>query len=256
VTTSSREAPPGPPGEVPPRAVRRFGVRAVLAVAGAILIAGPLTLLVVLVLTKSPGLRRFDQRIEQSVHGYVVERPALEDALRVGSVVLHPRVMWLVVGVTAVVLWRHGRRRHAVWAVVTIAVAASIDTPLKELIARARPVFDDPVATAPGYSFPSGHALNTMVVGAAAVALGWRATRGRPWRRVALLGGAAALVLLTGFDRVGLGVHYVSDVVGGWIIGLAVVLASAAAFNLDVVPAERDVGDPAPHATRDPGSPS
>jgi undecaprenyl-diphosphatase len=256
VTTSSRQAPTGPPPEVSAPAARRFGVRTVLAVVGAFLVAGPLTLLVVLVLTKSPGLRRFDQRIEQNVHTYVIQRPALEDALRVGSAALHPRVMWVVVGVTAIILWRHGRRRHAVWAVVAIAVGASIDTPLKELIARARPVFDDPVATAPGYSFPSGHALNTMVVGAGAVVLGWYATRGRPWRRAALLGGAAALVLLTGFDRVGLGVHYVSDVVGGWLIGLTVVIASAAAFNLAVAPVERDAGEPASDAPRDPRSPS
>jgi undecaprenyl-diphosphatase len=256
VTTSSRQAPTGPPPEVPARAARRFGVRAVLAVAGAFIVAGPLALLVVLVLTKSPGLRRFDQRIEQNVHAFVIRRPTLEDTLRVGSAVLHPRVMWVVVGVTAITLWRHGRRRHAVWAVVAIAVGASIDTPVKELIARARPAFDDPVAVAPGFSFPSGHALNTMVVGAGAVVLGWHATRGRPWRRTALLAGAAALVLLTGFDRVGLGVHYVSDVVGGWLIGLAVVLASAAAFNLAVVPAERDAGEPASDIPEDPRSPS
>jgi undecaprenyl-diphosphatase len=218
----------------------------VLAAVGAFLVAGPLTLLVVLVLTRSPGLRRVDQRIEQSIHAYVVARPPLEEALRVGSVVLHPRVMWAVTGVTAIALWRRGLRRHAVWAVITIAVGASIDTPLKELIARARPVFAEPVATAPGYSFPSGHALNTMVVGAAAVVLGWRATRRRPWPRAALLGAATALVLLTGFDRVGLGVHYTSDVVGGWLIGLAVVCASTAAFNLQVRPVERDAGEPAP----------
>src|SRR3954468_6461736 len=102
MTTSSPRASTVPPPDIPPRAARRFGVRAVLAVVGAFLVAGPLTLLVVLVLTKSPGLRRFDQRVEQSVHGYVVGRPALEDALRVGSAALHPRVMWLVVGVTAV----------------------------------------------------------------------------------------------------------------------------------------------------------
>jgi membrane-associated phospholipid phosphatase len=183
------------------------------------------------------------------VHTYVVARPALEGALRVGSVVLHPRVMWALVAVAALVLWGRGKRRHALWAVVTIAVGASLDTPLKELLARARPVFIDPVATAPGYSFPSGHALNTMIVGAVAVVLGWRATRGRPWRRAALLGAAAALVVVTGFDRVGLGVHYVSDVVGAWLIGLAVVCITTAAFSVDLAPAEREPGDP-PSAER------
>src|SRR3954469_7449175 len=182
MTTSGRQAAPGPSAGGPGRGAGRLGGRAVLAVVGAFLVAGPLALLIVLVLTKSPGLRRFDQRIEQSVHAYVVERPALEDALRVGSAALHPRVMWLVVGVTAFALWRRGLHRQAVWAVVTIAVGASIDTPVKELIARARPVFNDPVATAPGYSFPSGHALNTMVVGAGRGGLGrarscWAGTR-------------------------------------------------------------------------------
>lgn len=251
VTTSTPPAPTGPAPADAERA-RRFGVRAVLAAIGAFLVAGPITLLVVLVLTKSPALRRIDAGVETAVHSYVVARPALAEALRVGSVLLHPRAMWVVVGVTAVALWRRGRRRQATWAVVTVAVGAGIDTPLKILVGRARPVFDDPVAFAPGGSFPSGHALNTMIVGAGAVVLGWRATRGRPWRRAALLAGSASLVLLTGFDRVGLGVHYTSDVVGGWLIGLAVVCASAAAFNLGVRPVERDAGEPSTHDDRSP----
>jgi undecaprenyl-diphosphatase len=152
--------------------------------------------------------------------------------------------MWVLTGAAAVALWRRGRHRHAVWAVVTVAVGATLDTPLKELFARARPVFDVPVATAPGYSFPSGHALNSMVVAAGAVVLGWSATRSRPARRAALLAGATVLVLVTGFDRVGLGVHYPSDVVGGWLIGLATVLVTTAAFFTDVRPVERDQGDP------------
>jgi membrane-associated phospholipid phosphatase len=248
VTTTRRSVPPGPaPAEREQVRARRFGARTVLAAVGGLVAAVPLTLLIVLVLTKSPGLRRLDEGIEERVHAYVLARPTLEEALRVGSVVLHPRVMWVVVGATAIVLWRRGRRRHAIWAVVTAAVGGGLDTPLKELIARTRPVFADPVATAPGYSFPSGHALNTMIIGAGAVALCWQVTRGRPWRRAALLGAATTLVLVTGFDRVGLGVHYVSDVVGGWLIGLAVVCVTTAAFSTDVEPAERDAGEqPAP----------
>jgi membrane-associated phospholipid phosphatase len=249
VTTTSGSRPPGPaPSEPEQVRARRFGVRTVLAAVGVLIAAVPLTLLVLLVLSKSPRLRRLDEGIEERVHTYVVARPALEEALRIGSAVLHPRVMWVLVAVTAILLWRHGRRRHAVWAVVTIAVGGSLDTPLKELVARARPIFADPVATAPGFSFPSGHALNTMVIGAGAVVLAWPATRGRPKRRALLLAGAAVLVLVTGFDRVGLGVHYVSDVVGGWLIGLVVVCITTAAFSIDLEPAERDAGEPPPPA--------
>lgn len=224
---------------------RRFGVRAVLAAAGVLVAAVPVTLLAVLVRTKSPTLRGIDETVATSAYRFVSDKPGLERALGLGSVVLHPRVMWALAGVTAVVLWRRGKRRWAVWAIVTIAVGGALDTPLKELVARARPVFDVPIATAPGYSFPSGHALNAMLVGAGAVALGWGATRGRPVARAALLAGATALVVVTGLDRVGLGVHYTSDVVGGWLIGLATVCVTTAAFHVDVAPAERDAGEPA-----------
>jgi membrane-associated phospholipid phosphatase len=230
--------------------VARFGARALLAAAGALVLAGPLTVLALLVRQNSSGLHRIDESIEEGTHAFVLARPALAQTLNVGSTVLHPRVMWVLVGATALVLWRRGRRRHAVWAVVTIAVGATLDTPLKELMRRARPVFDVPVATAPGYSFPSGHALNSMVVAAVAVVLWWPVTRGRPWRRAALLGAAALLVLATGFDRVGLGVHYPSDVVGGWLIALAVVLVTTAAFHTGVAPRERDAGEPADPSPR------
>jgi membrane-associated phospholipid phosphatase len=244
VTTTSRPAPPTPGGGSHPVRVRRFGLRAVLAVAGVFIAAVPVALLALLVRTKSPTLRSVDETVATAAYRFVHDKPALEQVLGVGSVVLHPRVMWTVAGVAAVVLWRRGKRRWALWAVVTMVVGGGLDTPLKELIARARPVFDVPIATAPGYSFPSGHALNAMLIGAGAVVLGWRGTRGRPGARAALLAGATTLVVVTGLDRVGLGVHYTSDVVGGWLIGLATVCVTTAAFHVDVAPAERDAGEP------------
>jgi undecaprenyl-diphosphatase len=221
----------------------------VLAAAGVFTAAVPLTLLAVLVREHSSGLRALDEDVAGAAHGVVLPRPWLGEVLGIASVVLHPRVMWAVAGVTAIVLWRRGRRRWAAWAVVTIAVGGTLDTPLKELFARARPVFDIPVATAPGYSFPSGHALNSMIIGAGAVVLGWDATRHRRGARAGLLAGAVALVLVTGLDRIGLGVHYTSDVVGGWLIGLATVLVTTAAFHARVTPVERDQDEPASPAT-------
>ncbi len=246
MTTTGSRARPAPGNDDAPLRRRRLGLRAALAVVGVFVVAVPVTLLAVLVRTRSGTLRSVDETVATAAYRFVVDKPALEQALGVGSVLLHPRAMWLVTGVTAVVLWRRGRKRWATWAVVTVAVGGAIDTPLKELIARARPVFDVPIATAPGFSFPSGHALSSMVVGAGAVVLGWDATRRRPWARAGLLAGATTLVVVTGLDRIGLGVHYTSDVVGGWLIGLATVCISTAAFHLDVAPAERDPGEPAP----------
>ena len=93
-----------------------------------------------------------------------------------------------------------------------------------------RPELLEPVARAAGYSFPSGHALNTAL--AAGVFLlvllpfvqDRRRLRGLLWTMVILI------PLITGV-RVGLGVHWTSDVLAGWLMGIAVVAATAAAFT-------------------------
>ena len=56
-----------------------------------------------------------------------------------------------------------------------------------------------------------------------------RCSRAGRWLAYAL---GVAVVLLTGFDRVALGVHYVSDVVAGWIVALACLAGTAGAFEV------------------------
>ena len=65
--------------------------------------------------------------------------------------------------VIAVVYVIHGERHHATWLVVTVFGGAALGFALKEIVGRARPVLPDPVSTAPGLSFPSGHALGASI---------------------------------------------------------------------------------------------
>jgi membrane-associated phospholipid phosphatase len=97
---------------------------------------------------------------------------------------------------------------------------------LKLLFERERPAFLDPVATAVGYSFPSGHALNNALGAAVVVMALWPVVK----RRRLLLAAGIAIPALTGLFRIGLGVHYLSDVVAGWLFGLGVVAATTSAF--------------------------
>lgn len=87
-----------------------------------------------------------------------------------------------------------------------------------------------PVASAPGNSFPSGHALGSMVVYGMLVLVFLPALRRRwrPW----FIGLAAVIVAAVGFTRIALGVHYLSDVLGGWLLGVAWISVTAYAFRI------------------------
>jgi undecaprenyl-diphosphatase len=79
-------------------------------------------------------------------------------------------------------------------------------------------------------AFPSGHAMSALIAGALVLWLLCRCGARPLWRWTA---GAVAVVSVAGvgFTRVYLGVHWLSDVVGGWLLGGALVAAAAAAYT-------------------------
>jgi membrane-associated phospholipid phosphatase len=127
----------------------------------------------------------------------------------------------------ATVFLLRGWRRGAVLVLVTLAGAAVLDTGLKQLFARARPqAFFDYYPTPPSFSFPSGHALFAVCFfGGIAVLLSHR-LRGR-LAQVLVWAIALVLIILIGVSRVYLGVHYPTDVIGGFAVGIVWVASVA-----------------------------
>jgi membrane-associated phospholipid phosphatase len=219
---------PGGTGEEVRREARLAGRVATGAGAGA-LVAVPFVLILALVVSEAQWLERIDRGVADRLNLWALARPGVVGLLEVVEVATSPWVFRLAVLVAAAVLWRGGARRLATWAVVTMAVGGLLNVVVKELVARARPTFADPVSFAGAYSFPSGHAQNSMM-GAAVLLLVVVPVLGRGGRAVAWTLGAA-VVLVTGFDRVALGVHFLSDVVAGWIVALAVVAGTLVGFG-------------------------
>ena len=117
---------------------------------------------------------------------------------------------------------------------------------LKYVVRRARPVVEDAVAHAPGYSFPSGHAANAAIAATALVVLLWPVVESRAGRTI-LVAAASVVAVLTCLDRVYLGVHFPSDVTAGLILGVGLVLSSYVGY-LDWNPrASRPAEDPDLH---------
>ena len=147
-------------------------------------------------------------------------------ALDVLAIGLDPWVFRAAVLAVAVWLWRRGAQPGwPIWATVTMVIGGVLGVVLKLIVARARPALPHPVAHASGYSFPSGHALNSFLCVGILILVFLPVLR--PAGKAVAYTVGAALVLLTGYDRVALGVHYVSDVLAGWGAALAVIAGTA-----------------------------
>ena len=207
----------------------RLTPRLILAVAGLVVASIPVTLLGYAADARLGTAAHIRHR-GGAVPAHMGRRSSLGGQHDAGDQhILHP---WVLRAVAAVIvgwlLWRR-QRRLALWVAVTMIVAGILGDGLKTLVARARPHLPHPVATAPGASFPSGHALNSFVFFGIVVLLLLPVAHG-VWRWVVWTAGIIA-VLLVGFSRVGLGVHFVSDVVAGWLLGAGLLALTAAAFE-------------------------
>ncbi|HYN96008.1 MAG TPA: phosphatase PAP2 family protein [Pilimelia sp.] len=200
---------------------------------GLLIIAGAgagFGLLLILVRGAWGPLYRADHGVAQWLNDTVAPHGPIVTVLQaVTDVGGRPIMMWLVAAVLIGLLIRR-QLRLAIYLVVTGVGALVLDPSLKLLVGRLRPVVEDPVASAPGNSFPSGHALGSMVVYGAIVLIFLPVLAPR-FRKV-LIGLAAAAVLLVGVTRVALGVHFVSDVLAGWLLGAAWLGVTAYAFQL------------------------
>jgi PAP2 superfamily protein len=114
------------------------------------------------------------------------------------------------------------RRRvaHAALMVAALTGGQALNWALKAAFERPRPTFSDPLATATGFSFPSGHAMVSLTVYGALAFVTAASAGSRRAQLLALLS-ATALVLAIGFSRVYLGVHYATDVLAAYSAGVA-----------------------------------
>lgn len=128
----------------------------------------------------------------------------------------------VLLGLAGVQVWRR-RWDLAVW-LVGVSVAENIVAPLaKFLLRRPRPQWTNPITVEHGLSYPSGHATAGGMFVTIVLLLAMVAVRSRTMR-AALVAVGVAVWLVVSMDRIFLGVHYLSDVVAGNLLGAALVL--------------------------------
>lgn len=136
----------------------------------------------------------------------------------------------LVTGAAAVIIAR-GQRRLAAYLVLTSIGGSILNVLLKLHFARARPDLTEALRQASGYSFPSGHAMGSVIVFGALAYVSVRLLR--RWRQQSA---AVALALTLAFaisaSRVYLGVHWISDIGAGAAAGGAWLATTTLGYEL------------------------
>jgi membrane-associated phospholipid phosphatase len=183
------------------------------------------------------GDTHVDTRLANWLHGHASPgwTSFFERVTWLGNV---PVLVAATAGAAALLAWK--RRRMELLLLMLAVVGTEILTlGLKLGFHRERPFFSDPLASESSYSFPSGHAsVSLAVYGTIAFIAARNLANVRA--RLAVLVAAGILILLIGISRLYLGVHFLTDVIAGFSLGLAWVTLCVLLLHLGVRLRKRD----------------
>lgn len=128
-------------------------------------------------------------------------------------------LMIYTVAVLSVLVFMRQRRLAAIWLAVTFGGLKLVEM-LKEYYTRPRPEFIEPIVRELSASMPSAHTTGATIVFGFLTYLLIRFTRRLGWMLAPLFG---LFIVAIGFSRLYLGAHWLSDVVGGWLLGSGIV---------------------------------
>jgi membrane-associated phospholipid phosphatase len=211
-----------------------FGLHLTLSVVLTVLTLAIFALLAAYALRPS-DLTQLDARLSSRLEAEAHEAPTLTRLVFGVTTLGNGEVLATVGGSVALILLALmvKRRRHYMLAACWIIAAtggAVLNHELKAFFQRQRPQFEQPFVHLSDYSFPSGHAMSSLIIYGMLAYLLVLAVPKR-WLRVTVVGVTALLVLAIGCSRPYLGAHWPSDVAGGFTVG-------AAWLTLCITPAE------------------
>lgn len=132
--------------------------------------------------------------------------------------------------ITCLLLLKFKRKAEALWLLVNVGLIASLGNYLiKFLFQRPRPSIEH-LVYANHYSFPSGHSMASILFYGTLIIISQLVIKNKIVRLISqlILG---SLILLIGLSRVYLGVHYPTDIIGGYLLGLSWLLATYPLFQ-------------------------
>lgn len=174
-------------------------------------VTGVVLLAVVCLLVARNAAPGFDHPIQYAIHSLTspVATFLAKLATELGSTMI---IAGATLAIGAWLAYQH-RYRAAVFLAGSVGGAVVLNQILKHLFERSRPELWTPLVSETGFSFPSGHTMASSALALAVIGLLW-STR---WRTPAIVTGICYM-LAVGLSRVYLGVHYPTDILGGWLV--------------------------------------
>ena len=203
------------------------GAASALAAAGVLVLVVPFALLLLLIVDHWGPLQRLDLDLDLAarLNSFAFSHPNYVALLKVITTVGHPAVFEAVAVIVAAWLLKRRRPRLAVWLAVTVFGGGLLSTIVKNAVGRScrtrsrtRPMRASRPATPSGASSASGRLP--------LVFLPYARRSTRPATAFGVL-----VVLAIGFLRLGLGLHYLSDVLGGYVLGAGWLAVSTASLH-------------------------
>lgn len=131
-----------------------------------------------------------------------------------------PVLFILVLFVSFILIWQTKNKRIVSWFILQSAIGAGgLNLLVKLIFQRERPTIRHLIIQG-GYSFPSGHSMGSFICYGGMVFLFFYLSKKNKWT-FTFFSLASLLVLLIGFSRIYVGVHFPSDVIGGYLLGAA-----------------------------------
>ncbi|XJS10735.1 phosphatase PAP2 family protein [Aerococcaceae bacterium WGS1372] len=185
----------------------------------------PFLILLIWSMVDVNSLQHLDNRI--TLASYDIRTEWLTPFFMTITLLGNPPVMVALTIILALFVYlRHRQTLLSLWVVLMMAIGSLGINPLvKNLIGRQRPDENLRLVAETTFSFPSGHAFASMSLFGALIIILLLSMKESKWRTL-LITFIGLTIILIGFSRLYLGVHYFSDIIAGYSLGLAWLLVS------------------------------
>lgn len=189
----------------------------------------PFLIIIIIIMFNMNAIQHIDNRVTLSIISW--RTPQLSSFFSAVTILANPTSVVTTVLILAIIAYVLTKRFHLpLWIILTNSIGSLGLNPLvKNIVQRSRPDEELRLVQEASYSFPSGHAFASMVAFGCVILLLLLFLKPSAFRGV-LIVLSFVTILLIGFSRIFLGVHYLSDVVAGFSLGLFWLFISLSIF--------------------------